>query len=243
MSFDLATSLMSTGLRSAYGIGAKPAGRKPEKNLRLISVENDPYSRLVREAATELDLDLEILPPTPMGSADYPRLEDPNTDEKLRGTEAIIVYLFQQYDGRDLPLKWRFQRLQALSSRLASLPRLCFQQQSKQARQPQQMLELYSFESSPYARPVRELLDQMRIPYLLRNCGRTKPQEWILPSVRKALNIQTRSSLANRRALEEKEGRVSIPYLYDPNTGAGLFESGEIIAYLKNTYGVADAES
>jgi glutathione S-transferase len=33
------------------------------------------------------------------------------------------------------------------------------------------------------------------------------------------------------------EGRVSIPYLYDPNSETGLFESEDIMQYLRNTYG------
>ena len=99
------------------------------------------------------------------------------------------------------------------------------------------MLELYSFESSPYARPVRELLCEMEIPYILRNCGRTNLQEWILPPVRKALQITPQSTLENRRILQDMEGRVSIPYLYDPNSETGLFESEDIMQYLRDTYG------
>jgi Glutathione S-transferase, N-terminal domain len=77
----------------------------------------------------------------------------------------------------------------------------------------------------------------MEIPYVLRNCGRSQLQEWILPPVRKALNITPRSELANRMALQDMEGRVSIPYLYDPNSETGLFESEDIMQYLRDTYG------
>ena len=38
-------------------------------------------------------------------------------------------------------------------------------------------------------------------------------------------------------ALQQTEGRVSIPYLYDPNTEQGLFESADILDYLRETYG------
>jgi hypothetical protein len=77
----------------------------------------------------------------------------------------------------------------------------------------------------------------MEIPYVLRNCGRSQLQEWILPPVRKALNITPTSELANRLALQDREGRVSIPYLYDPNSETGLFESEDIMQYLRDTYG------
>jgi hypothetical protein len=77
----------------------------------------------------------------------------------------------------------------------------------------------------------------MEIPYILRNCGRTELQEWVLPPVRKALDLVPDSRLENRRVLQDREGRVSIPYLYDPNTETGLFESGDILQYLRDTYG------
>ena len=119
---------------------------------------------------------------------------------------------------------------------LASAPRMRQGMQAKPGEQPEYMLELYSFESSPYARPVRELLCEMEIPYILRSCGRTQLQEWLLPPVRKRLNITPDSQLENRRVLQNTEGRVSIPYLYDPNTEQGLFESGDILEYLKDNY-------
>ncbi|MCP5190797.1 MAG: glutathione S-transferase N-terminal domain-containing protein, partial [Pseudomonadales bacterium] len=52
-----------------------------------------------------------------------------------------------------------------------------------------------------------------------------------------ALNLVPDSRLENRRVLQDREGRVSIPYLYDPNTETGLFESGDILQYLRDTYG------
>ena len=61
----------------------------------------------------------------------------------------------------------------------------------------------------------------MEIPYIVRNCGRTELQEWVLPPVRAALNITPDSRLENRVILQDMEGRVSIPYLYDPNTQSG----------------------
>ena len=119
---------------------------------------------------------------------------------------------------------------------LASAPRLNQGMHANTGVEPEYLLELYSFESSPYARPVRELLCEMEIPYILRSCGRTQLQEWMLPPLRDALNINPDSELANRRALQEQEGRVSIPYLYDPNTERGLFESAQILQYLEQTY-------
>ena len=99
------------------------------------------------------------------------------------------------------------------------------------------MLELYSFEGSPYARPVREKLCELEIPYILRSCGRSELNDWLLPPVRDALNIDHESKLPNRKDLKEQEGRVSIPYLYDPNEDQGMFESAQILDYLQAQYG------
>ena len=134
------------------------------------------------------------------------------------------------------PLKWQAGKLQTLGSMLASAPRVTRGMQARPGTAPEYLLELYSFESSPYARPVRELLCEMEIPYLLRNCGRTRLQEWLLPPMRERLNIQPDSELDNRRELQDAEGKVSIPYLYDPNTERGLFESADILNYLRDTY-------
>ena len=37
--------------------------------------------------------------------------------------------------------------------------------------------------------------------------------------------------------MKEWGGKVQLPYLADPNTGKEMFESREIVAYLRETYG------
>jgi glutathione S-transferase len=39
-----------------------------------------------------------------------------------------------------------------------------------------------------------------------------------------------------RYAFWQAHGRVQVPYLQDPNTGASLFESDKIVDYLESTY-------
>ena len=248
MAANIASSMISTLVRATNGIQSTPAAIKPELMLQLYDIENCPYCRLVREALTELDLDAEIYPCPKQGErfrpqvverggkAQFPYLVDPNTGEEMYESLDIIAYLFETYGQRELPVKWKAGKLQTAGSMLASAPRMRQGMQAKPGEQPEYMLELYSFESSPYARPVRELLCEMEIPYILRSCGRTQLQEWILPPVRKRLNITPDSQLENRRVLQNTEGRVSIPYLYDPNTEQGLFESGDILEYLKDSY-------
>jgi glutathione S-transferase len=249
MARNIAGSLLATLVRGSNGIQSTPAAIKPKQMLQLYDIENCPYCRLVREALTELDLDAEIYPcpkegerfrpevEARGGKTQFPYLVDPNTGTEMYESLDIVAYLFETYGQRALPLKWRAGKLQTLGSMLASAPRLTQARQARPGVEPEYLLELYSFESSPYARPVRELLCEMEIPYILRNCGRTELQEWLLPPLRKALQITPQSTLENRRILQDMEGRVSIPYLYDPNSETGLFESTDIMQYLSDTYG------
>jgi glutathione S-transferase len=103
---------------------------------------------------------------------------------------------------------------------------------------PDQPLELYSFESSPFARPVRDLLCEMELPYILRSVGRTKMSDWIPPAMRQTQAAQDVPDTRNRQALQARVGVISIPYLVDPNTGVELAESSEILDYLQKTYAV-----
>ena len=245
---NIVSSLLSTTLRANVGINSEPATVKPERLLQLYDIENCPYCRLVREVLTELDIDVEIYPCPKLGEryrpelieragkAQFPYLIDPNTGEELYESLDIIAYLFEYYAMRPLPLKWRLGKLQTASSMLASAPRTSQGMKAKPSVQPKLMLELYSFESSPYARVVREVLCEMEISYIVRQCGRTQWREWMLPAVRSVLKVSPDSSIVNRRKLQAEEGSISIPFLYDPNTGVGMFESSDIVEYLRENY-------
>lgn len=246
---DLLTSTLASSLRGWQGIRSRTDTLRPPKLLKLYEFENCPHCRVVREVLTELDLDAEIYP-CPKGGkrfrdkavaiggkAQFPFLVDPNTGAELYESMKIIRYLYEQYGDEDVPLKWRALSLQKLSSYMASAARLTRGMYAVPSNLPAKTLELYSFEGSPFARPVRELLCQMEIPYILRSCGRSEAGEWLPPRLREVLGIEPDSRLPNRIALLEKEGKQGIPYLYDPNTLQGLFESEAIIDYLRDTYG------
>ena len=245
----LATSFVSTLIRATNGIQSRPAPAKPEQLLQLYDIENCPYCRLVREALTELDLDVLILPCPKNGErfrpelverggrAQFPYLVDPNTGVEMYESLDIVNYLFETYGAGKRPLKWKLGGLQTFGSMLASAPRISRGMQARTGALPAELLELYSFESSPYARLVREELCALEIPYIVRNCGRTMASEWLLPPVRNAFNITPDSELENRRNLQAREGRLSIPYLMDPNTDSGLFESADILNHLQVHYG------
>ena len=245
---NLASSSLATALRSGVGISARPAAAKPEKLLELYDFEACPYCRIVREALTELDLDAMIYPCPKLGTrfrpraaelggkTQFPLLVDPNTGVTMYESLDIIAYLFDTYGQRPVPLKWRAGALHKLGSTFTTIARGSQGLRARASKQPAEPLELYSFESSPFARPVRDLLCELEIPYVLRAAGRTQFSDWVPPLVRDTLNLRSEPDLHNRKVLLERAGRVSIPYLIDPNTDREMAESEDIIRYLTDTY-------
>ena len=250
---NLFTSTVASSLRGWQGIRARTDTEKPAKLLKLYDIENCPFCRIAREVLTELDLDAIILPCPKGGSRfrtellerggkqQFPYLVDENTGMEMYESMDIVAYLFETYGGGSVPLRWKLGPLQKLSSSLASAARMREGMFCRASELPEAMLELYSFEASPFARPVRELLCDLEIPYILRSCGRSEAGEWLPPQLRERLSIEPNSALPNRIALQDREGKMGIPYLYDPNTKTGLFESGEIVAYLQRCYALDDA--
>ncbi len=98
-----------------------------------------------------------------------------------------------------------------------SLPRAGRGGLARPNRAPERPLELWSFEASPYCRIAREALSELEIPYLLHNVAKKSP---------------------SRKAFVERSGKMMVPYLVDPNTGQEMFESADIVKYLRDTYGV-----
>jgi len=81
---------------------------------------------------------------------------------------------------------------------------------------PPRLLELYEFEACPYCRKVRVVLCELDLDYLVHPVAHGSPR---------------------RAQLLELGGKMQVPYLVDPNTGARLYESEDIMAYLNATYG------
>ncbi len=245
---DVLTSSITSALRGWNGINSNPATLKPSKTLELYEFEGCPFCRLVREALTELDLDVIVYPcpkrgarfrpkVTDMGGkALFPFLVDPNSGKQMYESLDIVAYLYETYGQRTLPLKWRAGALQKISSIGSGIPRFGKGISARPSHAPAQKLALYSFEASPFARPVRELLCELELPYVLRNAGRTSLLDWVPPPVRDALNIVPTSKLKNRKELLRRAGRISIPYLVDPNSGTELSSSTDILDYLNETY-------
>ncbi len=226
---DVGSSIAATLLRLAGGASAKAAGPRPSQTITIYDFESCPFCRKVREALTELDLDARVLPCPKQGTrfrpelvdrggkAQFPYLIDPNTGRELYESDDIIDYLYAEYgDGSARPgPKGAFP---VLTGSLASLVRGQQGTFARKSSAPAEPVELWSFEASPFCRIVRERLCELELPYLLHNVGKGS---------------------ADRETFVRRFGKMQVPYLLDPNTGKGLYESDEIVGYLDATYGVA----
>jgi glutathione S-transferase len=225
-SLDVAASWTASVLRVGLGLRASHAGPRPAQTLELYEFEGCPFCRKVREALTMLDLPAMIYPcpkggPTyrPQvqargGRAQFPYLVDPNTGDALYESSDIIAHLYRHYGNRPAPWWLRSDVTVPLGS-AASLVRLPRGIRYRPAHPPEQPLLLYSFEASPYCRIAREALCELELPYRLVNVGKGS---------------------AERGAFRERAGRMMVPWLSDPNTGRALFQSAEIVRYLRDTY-------
>ncbi len=225
---DVATSLAATLARGAAGLSVGTLGERPEKPLELYEFEACPYCRKVREALSMLDLEA-IVYPCPKGGpryreqvkaeggkAQFPYLKDPNTGKALYESDDIVRYLYAQYGDGRVPWTLSAGPLTDVTATLASAIRLGQGSAYRQSTPPDQPLELWSFEASPFCRIVREALCCLEIPYKLHNVGKGSP---------------------SRDAFALRSGKMMVPYLVDPNTNTEMFESADIVAYLESTYG------
>lgn len=244
---DALGSTLASTARFWRGTMARPSAQQPERMLELYEFEPCPFCRLAREAFTVLDLDV-LIRPTPKGGtrfrpevverggkAQFPFLVDPNTDVEMYESGDIVRYLYETYGGRTPPPA-ALRALDLPSSSLASALRGYRGTVATPSRLPETPLELYSFESSPFSRRVRERLCALELPYILRSTGKALWKDIGPPWVRKTFFPNLPVEGRNRTRLLERAGRVQVPYLIDPNTGVEMFESEAIRGYLTETY-------
>jgi len=244
---DVLNSTLASSLRMWRGTMVRAHARQPGKPLQLYEFEACPYCRLVREALTELDLDA-LIYPTPHGGKrfrpkvaelggkrQFPFLVDPNTGESMYESADIIEYLYQRYGGRAAPPRL-LRPVDVSTSLVAGAARLGAGARARPSKAPRKPLELFSFESSPYSRRVRELLCELELPYLLRSTGKAGWQDLGPPVLRSTLFPDRPVEGRTRTELLARAGKVQLPYLVDPNTGEAMFESEVIRTYLLATY-------
>ena len=91
---------------------------------------------------------------------------------------------------------------------------LSFQPRTEEPARP---LELYEYEASPYCRLVREALSELDLDAMILPC----PQ----------------GGTRFRPTAKALGGKLLFPFLSDPNTGTTMYESADIVDYLRRTYG------
>ncbi len=224
---DVATSVGASIARLAAGYRVGTLGARPQRPLELFDFEGCPYCRKVREALSILDLSSMIYPCPKKGprfreqvkarggKAQFPYLVDPNTGKAMYESDDIVKYLFSEYGDGAVPRSLAPGVLTDASAMLASAARLGAGVRYRNSRAPEEPLELYSFEPSPFCRLAREALSSLELPYLLHNVAKNSP---------------------GRDAFVKRSGKMMVPYLVDPNNGNEMFESADIVRYLHETY-------
>jgi glutathione S-transferase len=224
---NFAGALAAAAVRVGSGARVTFAGPRPTDVIVLYERESCPHSRLVRETLSELDVDALIKPCPPgesvhnrelrdvSGKGEVPFMIDRSTRVSLGESGKIIRYLTEKYGSRSAPARLRGGPVSLLASRLASTIRGGQIRYGEPKRRPELPLELWNYEASPYCRLVRERLGQLGIAHVSHNLARHSPK---------------------RAAFKVRFGREQFPYLFDPNTQLGMFESETILRYLTDTY-------
>lgn len=246
---DVATSFAVSSIRFWRGTNKIEHHKAPDKTLVLYDYEGCPSCRLVREALTNLYIDVDIRP-CPKGGVRFrtkldditgaqriPTLVDPNTDQVLSEPQHIIDYLFDHYaESTPMVRSKLLQPIAVASSMLASSIRSTRGVYVRPSIKPKLPLELYSFESSPYSRLVRETLSELEIPYRLHNAGKEQWVDMGPATLHEYFSKYQPVTGSKREALKARTGRIAFPYLYDPNTKQGMYESATILEYLEAQY-------
>ncbi|KAJ3671357.1 hypothetical protein LUZ60_007436 [Juncus effusus] len=202
-------------------------GPRPEKPIEIYEFESCPYCRKVREMLSILDLDV-LFYPCPQngpnfrpkvlnmgGKMQFPYMVDPNTGVAMYESDNIIKYLADNYGDGSVPLMLSLGFITTITTIFALLPRIGKGMKYSPAKLPAEPLEIWAFEASPFCKIVREVLVELELPHLLHCIARGSPK---------------------RQEFFKKNGHFQVPYLEDPNTGVKMFESPEIIEYLRATY-------
>ena len=217
-------------LRGGRGMRVRwPGARQPERELELYEFEACPFCRKAREVLSELDLSFLCHPcakgsknrarvQEPGGPQMFPFLVAPNPGRQLYESEYIITYPLEPYGPGRSGLSKALAPLTSLTSGIASVVRSRGRRVTGAAGRsaPQKTLILYNFEASPYCRKAREALHELDLDFHCRNVAK---------------NGVRRPELVARGA------KMMVPYLIDENTGVEMYESDEIVAYLRKTYG------
>ena len=254
----VAQALASALTEGGRGANGTPFPKQPEKALKLFEFEGSPFCRRVREVLTTLNLDYEVYP-CPKGARKYrqivqklggkqqfPFFVDENTGEHLYESQTIVQYLFEHYSNSgQTPKKYaHYPKLPyaAFAGTLINGARgVWVNKKIIDRAAPEQLLELWGFEASPYTRVVRAVLTELELPFIFHNVAKERWQDQGLAILRLKPGKYTPLAGGKReqvvRVMNRAKHDIQVPYLVDPNTGIKLFESEDIVKYLNLRYG------
>jgi glutathione S-transferase len=225
--WDVTTATAASAARPNFGNVHYARTKTPAQPLEMYEFEVCPYCRIAREALSALSLD-PIVYPCPKGGRRYrekvkaiggkyqfPFLIDPNTGISMYESAEITDYVFREYGRGKAPWFLKRRGFAVSTSMLASSFRPTKGRRVTPSREPEKLLELYSYEGSPFCRIAREALCELELPHRLRNVPRRSP---------------------SRPEFVALSGKMQVPYLVDPNSGVSMFESADIRDYLFDTY-------
>ena len=224
-SLDRALSQVATAMRFGSGGRVGELGPRPGKTLELYEFEGCPFCRKVREALSILDLDALVYPCPKRGKrfrpalirrggkALFPYLVDPGAGVEMYESDDIVRHLFERYGRGRVPKILGAGPLTDFTAMSVGLVRPGAGSFYREARAPEQRLELLSYEASAGCRLVRERMSVLELPYLLKN-----------------------RAPGSQRPLPDGVSRADLPHLIDPNCDLALSGAAEILRHLDATY-------
>ena len=151
---------------------------------------------------------------------------DDDEQPTARSVLSFLCPLLKVFGGGDAAAP-RNRTLEVATSGFASIARIPFGSKVDEAciarpagAVPKEPIILYEFEACPFCRRVREALSQLDLTVEVRPCPK--------------------DAVKHRTEVEAMGGKLTFPFLVDPNTEAGkggLYESEDICRYLYATYG------
>jgi hypothetical protein len=116
------------------------------------------------------------------GKLQFPFLIDENTGDQLFESQDIIHHLFKYYGKTGkTPAKYSHYPkipMPEFAGTLLNMARgVWVNKKIVHRAAPEQLLELWSFEASPYSRIVRATLTELEIPYILHNVPKERWQD------------------------------------------------------------------
>jgi len=205
---------------------------RPAQPIELYEFQGCPFCAKVRYAAALLDLDI-LFKPSPReskvnrpfvvekgGKSQFPYMVDPNTGTEMYESADIIRYLYKNYGpGEDKAPELLTGPVMTFGAAFSLIPRAG--KGSKKSADaldapPAKPVTVWGYEASPFSKVVREALNELEVDHVWKSCARGSPKRQVL--------------------FDQTGGTMQLPYLEDDNTGTKMFESAEIVDYLRKTY-------